>query len=69
VPGASLPAGRVPGGNLLRAAPAHVLTLSNRAPALAPRAVAQTGAPDNVATIAPALEPRIRGAALGVPPA
>ncbi|HDR8982282.1 TPA: SufS family cysteine desulfurase [Burkholderia vietnamiensis] len=68
VPGASLPAGRVPGGNLLPAAPTHVLTLGNRAPALAPHAVAQTGVPDNVATIAPALEPRIGGAALGVPP-
>ncbi|HDR9151713.1 TPA: SufS family cysteine desulfurase [Burkholderia vietnamiensis] len=68
VPGASLPAGRVPGGNLLPAAPTHALTLGNRAPALAPHAVAQTGVPDNVATIAPALEPRIGGAALGVPP-
>lgn len=68
VPGASLPSGRVPGGNLLPAAPTHVLTLGNRAPALAPHAVAQTGVPDNVATIAPALEPRIGGAALGVPP-
>ncbi|PTB21837.1 cysteine desulfurase [Trinickia symbiotica] len=68
VPGASLPAGRVPGGNLLPAAPTHVLTLGNRAPALAPHAAAQNGLPDNMVTIAPALEPRVGGAALGVPP-
>lgn len=68
VPGVSVPAGRAPGSNLLPAAPTHVLTLGNRAPALAPHAAAQTGLPDNVATIAPALEPRVGGAALGVPP-
>jgi cysteine desulfurase/selenocysteine lyase len=68
LPGASMPAGRVPGGNLLPAAPTHVLTLANRAPALSPHAASQTGVPDNVATIAPALEPRAGGAALGVPP-
>jgi cysteine desulfurase/selenocysteine lyase len=68
VPGASLPAGRVPGANLLPSAPTHVLALGNRAPALTPHAAAQTGVPDNVATIAPALEPRVGGAALGVPP-
>ncbi len=68
IPGASLPVGRVAGSNLLPAAPTHVLTLGNRAPALSPHAAAQTGVPDNVATIAPALEPRLGGAALGVPP-
>jgi cysteine desulfurase/selenocysteine lyase len=68
VPGASLPPGRVAGGNLLPAAPTHVLTLGNRAPALAPHAAAQNGVPDNVATIAPVLEPRVGGSALGVPP-
>jgi cysteine desulfurase/selenocysteine lyase len=68
VPGVSVPAGRAPGSNLLPSAPTHVLTLGNRAPALAPHAAAQTGLPDNVVTIAPALEPRAGGAALGVPP-
>ncbi|NIE61387.1 family 2A encapsulin nanocompartment cargo protein cysteine desulfurase, partial [Burkholderia sp. Ap-955] len=49
-------------------APTHVLSLGNRAPALAPHAAAQNGLPDNVVSIAPALEPRVGGAALGVPP-
>ncbi|WP_243712373.1 family 2A encapsulin nanocompartment cargo protein cysteine desulfurase, partial [Burkholderia pyrrocinia] len=35
--------------------------------ALAPHAAAQNGLPDNAVSIAPALEPRIGGAALGVP--
>ncbi|MEX3856697.1 family 2A encapsulin nanocompartment cargo protein cysteine desulfurase [Paraburkholderia sp. BR10923] len=68
VPGLSLPQGKVPGANLLPSAPTHVLSLVNRAPALVPHATAQNGLPDNVATIAPALEPRAGGTALGVPP-
>lgn len=67
VPGASPPQGIVPGINLAPSAPTHVLSLGNRAPALAPHAAAQNGLPDNVVTIAPALEPRVGGAALGVP--
>jgi cysteine desulfurase / selenocysteine lyase len=67
VPGVSPPQGVVPGGNLAPAAPTHILSLGNRAPALAPHAAAQNGLPDNVVTIAPALEPRVGGAALGVP--
>ncbi|MBN3842855.1 family 2A encapsulin nanocompartment cargo protein cysteine desulfurase, partial [Burkholderia sp. Ac-20349] len=42
--------------------------LGNRAPALAQHVAAQNGLPDNVVSIAPALEPRVGGAALGVPP-
>ncbi|HIE1301981.1 TPA: family 2A encapsulin nanocompartment cargo protein cysteine desulfurase, partial [Burkholderia contaminans] len=53
---------------LAPSAPTHVLSLGNRAPALAPHAAAQNGLPDNVVSIAPALEPRVGGAALGVPP-
>jgi len=68
VPGAALPQGYAPGANLLPAAPTHVLSLGNRAPALAPHAVAPNGLPDTVTSIAPALEPRFGGAALGVPP-
>ncbi|TKC78831.1 SufS family cysteine desulfurase [Trinickia terrae] len=68
VPGAPVPPGKVPGANLLPAAPTHVLSLGNRAPALAPHAAAQNGLPDNAVTIAPALEPRAGGTALGVPP-
>ncbi|EDZ99562.1 cysteine desulfurase, SufS subfamily [Burkholderia sp. H160] len=68
VPGLSLPQGKVAGANLLPSAPTHVLSLGNRAPALVPHAAAQNGLPDNAATIAPALEPRAGGAALGVPP-
>ncbi|MFM0089710.1 family 2A encapsulin nanocompartment cargo protein cysteine desulfurase [Paraburkholderia sediminicola] len=69
VPGAALPQGHVPGGNLLPSAPTHVLSLGNRAPALAPHAAAQNGLPDNAVTVAPALDPRFGGAALGVPEA
>ncbi|WP_143282609.1 family 2A encapsulin nanocompartment cargo protein cysteine desulfurase, partial [Burkholderia cenocepacia] len=61
------PQGKVPGANLAPSAPTHVLSLGNRAPALAPHAAAQNGLPDNVVSIAPALEPRVGGAALGVP--
>jgi cysteine desulfurase/selenocysteine lyase len=67
VPGAALPQGKVAGANLLQSAPTHVLSLGNRAPGLVPHAVAQNGLPDNVVTIAPALEPRFGGAALGAP--
>ncbi|WP_201319661.1 family 2A encapsulin nanocompartment cargo protein cysteine desulfurase, partial [Burkholderia sp. E168m30] len=63
----ALPQGKVPGANLAPSAPTHVLSLGNRAPALAPHAAAQNGLPDNVVSIAPALEPRVGGAALGVP--
>ncbi|WP_455731143.1 family 2A encapsulin nanocompartment cargo protein cysteine desulfurase, partial [Burkholderia stabilis] len=45
----------------------YVLSLGNRVPALVPHAAAQNGLPDNAVQIAPALEPRIGGAALGVP--
>ena len=69
IPGAALPQGKVPGANLLPAAPTHVLALGNRAPALSPHAAAQNGVPDSVVTVAPALEPRFGGAALGVPEA
>ncbi|CAE6718440.1 Cysteine desulfurase [Paraburkholderia aspalathi] len=69
VPGAALPQGHVPGGNLLPSAPTYVLSLGNRAPALAPHAVAQNGLPDSAVTVAPALDPRFGGAALGVPEA
>ncbi|AOJ84036.1 cysteine desulfurase [Burkholderia savannae] len=67
MPGVGAPPGKVPGANLAPA-PTHVLSLGNRAPALAPHAAAQNGLPDNVVAIAPALEPRAGGAALGVPP-
>ncbi|MFM0739592.1 family 2A encapsulin nanocompartment cargo protein cysteine desulfurase [Paraburkholderia xenovorans] len=69
VPGAALPQGQAPGGNLLPSAPTHVLSLGNRAPALAPHAAAPNGLPDNAVTVAPALDPRFGGAALGVPQA
>ncbi|WP_412025262.1 family 2A encapsulin nanocompartment cargo protein cysteine desulfurase [Burkholderia cepacia] len=67
VPGLALPQGKAAGTNLAPSAPTHVLSLGNRVPALAPHAAAQNGLPDNVVSIAPALEPRIGGAALGVP--
>ncbi|KVA10703.1 cysteine desulfurase [Burkholderia latens] len=67
VPGLALPQGKAPGTNLAPSAPTHVLSLGNRVPALAPHAAAQNGLPDNAVSIAPAFEPRVGGAALGVP--
>ncbi|MXN78898.1 SufS family cysteine desulfurase [Burkholderia sp. 4701] len=61
--------GKVAGANLAPSAPTHVLSLGNRAPALAPHAAAQNGLPDSIVSIAPAFEPRVGGAALGVPQA
>ncbi|MGK8208847.1 family 2A encapsulin nanocompartment cargo protein cysteine desulfurase [Burkholderia cenocepacia] len=69
VPGLALPQGKAAGANLAPSAPTHVLSLGNRVPALAPHAAAQNGLPDNVVSIAPALEPRVGGTALGVPQA
>ncbi len=69
VPGLALPQGKAPGANLAPSAPTHVLSLGNRVPALAPHAAAQNGLPDNAVSIAPAFEPRVGGAALGVPQA
>ncbi|WP_174904457.1 family 2A encapsulin nanocompartment cargo protein cysteine desulfurase, partial [Burkholderia pseudomultivorans] len=69
VPGLALPQGKAAGTNLAPSAPTHVLSLGNRVPALAPHAAAQNGLPDNAVSIAPALEPRVGGAALGVPQA
>ncbi|KVC36433.1 cysteine desulfurase [Burkholderia pseudomultivorans] len=69
VPGLALPQGKAAGTNLAPSAPTHVLSLGNRVPALAPHAAAQNGLPDNVVSIAPALEPRVGGTALGVPQA
>ncbi|WP_028216528.1 family 2A encapsulin nanocompartment cargo protein cysteine desulfurase [Paraburkholderia oxyphila] len=69
VPGLAPPQGKVPGANLAPGAPTHVLALGNRAPALAPHAAAANGLPDNAVAIAPALEPRVGGALLGVPQA
>jgi cysteine desulfurase/selenocysteine lyase len=65
VPGLAVPQGQIAGANLLPSAPTHVLSLGNRAPALAPHAVAQNTLPDTAVTVAPALEPRFGGNALG----
>lgn len=67
VPGIGVPPGKVPGANLVPA-PTHVLSLGNRTPALVGHAAAQNGWPDSAVAIAPALEPRTGGVALGVPP-
>lgn len=69
IPGAAMPQGKVPGANLAPSAPTHVLSLGNRAPALLPHATAQNGLPDNLVTVAPALDSRYGGTALGVPEA
>ncbi len=69
VPGTPIPQGQIPGSNLIPAAPGGVLSLANRLPSALPHAVAGNGLPDTVTTVAPAFEPRIGGAALGVPEA
>jgi len=69
IPGASIPQGKVPGANLAPSSPTYVLSLGNRVPSLLPHAAAQNGLPDNLVTIAPALDSRYGGTALGVPEA
>ena len=69
VPGTPIPQGQLPGTNLIPASPTQVLSLGNRAPALAPVAPAGNGVPDKVYSTLPAYEPRSGGAVLGVPEA
>jgi cysteine desulfurase/selenocysteine lyase len=69
VPGTPIPQGQVPGTNLIPASPTQVLSLGNRAPALAPVAPAGNGVPDKIYSAVPAYEPRSGGAVLGVPQA
>jgi cysteine desulfurase/selenocysteine lyase len=69
VPGTPIPQGQVPGTNLIPASPTQVLSLGNRAPALAPAAQAGNGLPDKLVSSAPAYEPRSGSAVLGVPEA
>ncbi|MDB5825781.1 MAG: cysteine desulfurase [Variovorax sp.] len=68
-PGTPIPQGQLPGVNLMPASPTQVLSLGNRAPSLAPHALAGNGAPDNLQGALPAYEPRLGGAVLGVPEA
>jgi len=67
VPGTPIPQGQIPGANLIPASPTQVLSLGNRAPALAPVAPAGNGVPDKILSAIPAYEPRSGGALLGVP--
>ncbi|CAM2157082.1 Cysteine desulfurase [Pararobbsia alpina] len=67
VPGLALPQGKVAGSNLLPSSPTHVLSLGNRAPALVPHAEAQNRLPDQVVSVAPAMDGRYGAQALGVP--
>ena len=69
VPGTPVPQGVLPGANLLPASPTPLASLAHLAPALLPHAPAGNGLPDNVVTALPAYEPRLGGAALGVPEA
>jgi cysteine desulfurase/selenocysteine lyase len=69
VPGTPIPQGQIPGTNLIPASPTQVLSLGNRAPALAPAAQAGNGVPDKLFSAAPAYEPRSGSAVLGVPEA
>ncbi|MET0264383.1 MAG: family 2A encapsulin nanocompartment cargo protein cysteine desulfurase [Duganella sp.] len=67
VPGTPIPQGQIPGTNLIPGSPTQVLSLANRAPALAPAAQAGNGVPDKAFSAIPAYEPRLGGAVLGVP--
>ncbi|WP_433694576.1 family 2A encapsulin nanocompartment cargo protein cysteine desulfurase [Herbaspirillum seropedicae] len=69
VPGTAIPQGLAPGLNLIPSSPHQVLTLGNRAPALAPAAPAGNGTPDKVFAALPAYEPRLGGAVTGAPQA
>jgi cysteine desulfurase/selenocysteine lyase len=69
VPGTPIPQGLVPGTNLMPASPTPVLSLANRAPALAPHAQAGNGLPDKLVTELPAYEPRFGSGVLGAPEA
>lgn len=69
VPGTPIPQGQVPGANLIPASPTQVLSLGNRAPALAPVAPAGNGVPDKIHSALPGYEPRSGSAVLGVPEA
>ena len=74
-PGASGPAtpaavpfgGYPPASNVAPTVPQYVAPAVGRAPALAPHAQSQNGAPDTVRTALPPLEPRAAGLALAVP--
>ncbi|WP_444812821.1 family 2A encapsulin nanocompartment cargo protein cysteine desulfurase [Variovorax jilinensis] len=69
VPGTPIPQGQLPGSNLIPASPTQVPSLANRVPALQPHAQAGNGVPENVFGALPAYEPRLGGAAIGVPEA
>ncbi|CAN7393328.1 family 2A encapsulin nanocompartment cargo protein cysteine desulfurase [Acidovorax sp. LjRoot117] len=69
VPGTPIPPGVVPGSNIVPASPTPLASLAHRAPALLPHATAGNGLPDTVVSALPAYEPRLGGAALGVPEA
>ncbi|TDS84354.1 family 2A encapsulin nanocompartment cargo protein cysteine desulfurase [Comamonas sp. JUb58] len=68
VPGTPIPAGLLPGSNLLPASPTPALSLAHRAPALLPHAAAGNGVPDTLHSALPAYEPRLGGLVQGVPP-
>ncbi|HWH80769.1 MAG TPA: family 2A encapsulin nanocompartment cargo protein cysteine desulfurase [Burkholderiaceae bacterium] len=67
--GPLLPGTLVPGGNALPGSPQDIASIAAAQPARAPKAEAGNGVPDVVYTAAPALDSRLGGAALGVPPA
>ncbi|MDB5847037.1 MAG: cysteine desulfurase, partial [Rhodoferax sp.] len=69
VPGTPIPQGQIPGTNLIPGSPMQVLSLANRAPALAPHAVAGNGVPDNALSAVPGYDPRFASGVQGVPEA
>jgi cysteine desulfurase/selenocysteine lyase len=64
-----LPGTLAPGANVAPTTPQNALNLGASAPSLVPHSAAPNGLPDNVALVAPAVDNRIGGQALGVPQA
>ena len=66
--GPQLPGTLVPGGNAAPSSPQDIASIAAAQPARAPKAAAGNGVPDVLYAAAPALDSRLGGAALGVPP-
>jgi cysteine desulfurase/selenocysteine lyase len=58
-----------PGGNLVPTTPQNALNLGASSPSLVPHSAAPNGLPDTVTQVAPAVDSRFGGQALGVPQA
>ena len=65
----AFPSGQVPpGANVAPTTPQNALNLGASTPSLVPHSAAPNGLPDNATLVAPAVDNRLGGQALGVPP-